>query len=81
MKKRRLVLVALLILTALYPFVVNWAVQAFESWNTAALERYPEDLRPYVDHDFFVSSHWGSFVIVLGAFIAVSWLLLAVWRK
>jgi hypothetical protein len=81
MKKRRLIIAVLVSLTLIYPLTVYYAIQAYQFWRNAGLERYPEELRPFVDPSPFIGSFWGGLTIIFGAFIACSWLLVGIWRK
>jgi hypothetical protein len=81
MEKRKLALFVLLGLTLIYPLTIYYSVQAYELEWTAALEQYPEELRPYVNFHSFIHSSWGGLTIIFGTVIAVSWLILFIWRK
>jgi hypothetical protein len=81
MKRGALIITILAGLTLIYPLTVYYAIQAYQSWIDAGLERYPEELRPYVETNPFIGSFWGGLTIILGAFIACSWLLVGIWRK
>ena len=81
MSKRRIIFILLLALTLIYPLVFYYSVQAYEQECAAALERYPEELRPYVDYGPFTGSLSGFIAILFGASIAVSWFILFLWRK
>lgn len=74
-----MILAILLIVTLIYPLTTYFAVQAYQSWRTALLERYPEGLEPTIGP--FIYSFWGVLTLIFGLAIASSWLLLGIWRK
>lgn len=74
MPAKELLFTLFLAMVLLYVVAVGWSIQAYEEWKEIELERYPPDVRPFVDFDPYVSSRQGGFVIVLSAILGIAWL-------
>lgn len=78
MFKKRLVLILFLTSVLIYIVAVFWGIQAYEEWKKIELERYPTEVRPYVDFNPYFSSNQGKFMILLGAIMGFAWLITVV---
>jgi len=81
MNKRQVIFILLLGLTLIYPLIANYFVQTYRAERAAALERYPPEIRLYIDFHPFTGTVNGFLTILFGAIIVVSWFILFLWRK
>jgi len=77
MPKKKLLLILLLATVLIYSGVVSWSIQDYEEWKKAKLERYPQDIRPFVDFYPYILSGHGILMIVLGAIIGLLWTIIS----
>jgi len=78
MFKKRLLLILFLATVLIYVVAVFWSIQAYEEWKRGVLERYPPQVRPYVDFNPYFSSKQGGFMILFGAIMGFAWLMAVV---
>lgn len=81
MGKRRIIFLLLLGQTLIYPLIVNYLTQVHNAEYAAALKEYSLEIQPYIDLPPFTATRNGSLIMLFGAIISVSWILLFLWRK
>ena len=77
MFKKRLLLILFLVTVLIYAMAVFWSIQDYEEWKKATLERYPPEMKPFVDFYSYVPSGHGTLMIVLGAIIGLVWAIIS----